>query len=165
MNLQNDVLAAKILEAAKQFDESAHSRQWNNPNKQRPVADLHYGDNKTPSMDRRSQIRCAKKNIYWYIGIRTSLYTKHKAVIDKYAEKAWNEIHPEEVRIIFDTEDAFFDFVNECLNKGEGDINTPTSPKGISQDGFIVICPRCESKFKRAERCPECGQLIAYKEG
>ncbi len=42
------------------------------------------------------------------------------------------------------------------------DINTPIPPLGISADGSVVICPRCETKFKRAERCPDCGQLIKY---
>lgn len=166
MNLQNDELAAKILEVAKKFDETAHSKPWNNPQKQRPVADLHYGEDRTPAIDRRSQIRCAKKNIYWYIGVLTPLYSKYQAVIDKYDEKKWNQKNPEEVRIVFNNEEEFFGFVDECLGKNEdnSDINTQLPPKGMSADGFVIICPRCDSKFKRAKRCPNCGQLIKYQE-
>ena len=48
------------------------------------------------------------------------------------------------------------------LGEGSNDINTPVEPKSISKDGIDVVCPRCEEKFKHADRCPECGQLIKY---
>ncbi len=136
MNLQNDELAKKILEAAMKFDKTAHAKPWTNLKKQRPVADLHYGEDKTPSMDQRSQIRCAKDSIYWYIGVHTSLYKKHKAVIDKYDEKSWNQKHPDEKRIVFTSENIFFDFVDECLGKNTSIIETESvneSEEGAEQ--------------------------------
>ncbi len=115
MDFQNDELAVKILEVAKKFDETAHSKPWKNLKKQRPVADLHYGYEKDPGMKYRSEIRCAKKKIYWYIGIHTSMYSKYRNVIDKYDEKAWKEKWKDETRIVFTSEEAFFDFVDECI--------------------------------------------------
>lgn len=43
------------------------------------------------------------------------------------------------------------------------DINIPEIPMKI--DGDNVSCPNCMQVFIRAKRCPECGQLILYKEG
>ena len=43
------------------------------------------------------------------------------------------------------------------------DINTPIKPKNIiSGDNGIIryICGRCETSFIKAQRCPECGQLV-----
>ncbi len=166
MNLQSDELAEKILEAARKFDETAHSKVWKNPKKQRPVADLHYGE-ESPAKKYRSQIRCAKNSIYWYIGVHTSLASKYGSIIERYEDKGWkNKWGDEETRIIFGSGDELFSFVDECLGKSvnNSDINTPIEPKEMSADGFVVICPRCDTKFKRAERCPECGQLIKYQE-
>ncbi len=42
------------------------------------------------------------------------------------------------------------------------DINTAKVPAGYEAD--LVICPNCEFRFTKADRCPECGQLIAYDE-
>ncbi|WP_026527814.1 hypothetical protein [Butyrivibrio sp. VCD2006] len=164
MDLQNDELATRILEVAKKFDETAHSKPWKNPKKQRAVADLHYGE-KSPGKAYRSEIRCAKKNIYWYIGVHTSLYRKYRTLIEKYEDKEWYEKWgEEETRMVFDEEEKFFEFSDACFGKtvDNSDINTPLPPKGMSADGFVVICPRCETKFKRADRCPDCGQLIKY---
>lgn len=43
-------------------------------------------------------------------------------------------------------------------------INTPRKPGLYSktESGHEVLCPNCESTFRRAQRCPECGQLINY---
>ena len=42
------------------------------------------------------------------------------------------------------------------------EINTPMLPRDIIQDNGVVhyICGRCENKFLKAQRCPECGQLV-----
>ena len=43
------------------------------------------------------------------------------------------------------------------------DINTSMSPKSIKTDtnGMLIYqCPRCDKFFKKARRCPECGQSI-----
>lgn len=39
-------------------------------------------------------------------------------------------------------------------------INVPRKPVNILGD--TVTCPNCSGEFKKAERCPECGQLIDY---
>lgn len=44
-------------------------------------------------------------------------------------------------------------------------INIPLTPKGIihKSDGTIqCLCGRCGISFIKAERCPECGQLVLY---
>lgn len=45
-------------------------------------------------------------------------------------------------------------------------INVPAKPLDIIEgnDGEKVVCPNCRTKFKKAMRCPECGQLIQYSE-
>ncbi len=119
MNLQNDELAIQILEAAKKFDETAHAKAWKNPNKQRPVADLHFGE-EHPEMKYRSEIRCAKKKIYWYIGTHTSISTKYARIIEKYEDKEWKDKWgDEETRRIFNSSEDFFSFVDECLGKND----------------------------------------------
>lgn len=43
------------------------------------------------------------------------------------------------------------------------DINIPLSPKRIieTQDGEIhYVCGKCEYEYRKAPRCPECGQLV-----
>lgn len=47
-------------------------------------------------------------------------------------------------------------------NESEADINTPLVPRFISEETGITKyqCARCDHMFKRARRCPECGQLI-----
>ena len=43
------------------------------------------------------------------------------------------------------------------------DINTPMKPKDIKSEAngnVIYQCPRCDILFKKAKRCPECGQSI-----
>ena len=164
MNLQNDELAARMLEAAKQFDDTAYTKPWNGK-KQRLIAKLHYGHDKDPGMAYRTEITNAKEKIYWWIGLQTPMYVKYGRIIDKYDDKEWKANH-DETRIIFYSSEAFFDFVDECFGKNvdNSDINTPLEPKGMSADGYVVICPRCDTKFKRADRCPECGQLIKYQE-
>ncbi len=164
MNLQSDEVAARLLDAAKKFDETAYSKSWNGK-KQRPIAKLHYGNDKDPGMAHRTEITSAKNNIYWWIGVQSPMYIKYGQIIDKYDDKDWRARWKDETRIIFSSEEEFFSFVDECLSKdNNADINTPLPPKGMSADGFVVICPRCDTKFKRAERCPECGQLINYEE-
>ncbi len=54
-----------------------------------------------------------------------------------------------------------------CLDQGAApvlhDINTPLKPRNVllSAEGSVrYICGRCGKSFKKASRCPECGQLI-----
>lgn len=165
MNLQNDELAERMLEAAKKFDETAYTKPWNGK-RQRLIAKLHYGNVKDPGKAHRTEITNAKDRIYWWIGVQSSMYIKFGTIIDKYDDKEWREKWKVETRIIFNSEEAFFEFVDECFGKSldKSDINTPLPPKGVSADGFVIICPKCDIKFKRAARCPDCGQLIQYQE-
>ena len=48
-------------------------------------------------------------------------------------------------------------------NENPSDINVPMKPKDIIKDEHGLTkyqCPRCDSFFKQAKRCPECGQAI-----
>lgn len=46
------------------------------------------------------------------------------------------------------------------------DINAAAKPVMVIQTDEIplVVCPRCEETFNMAPRCPECGQLMLYRE-
>ena len=48
----------------------------------------------------------------------------------------------------------------------ESGINQGKAPLSFTQlEGKMVyVCPTCQSSFKKAKRCPECGQLITYEE-
>ena len=159
MNLQSDEIVNKMLEVIKRFDDTAYNKPWNGK-KQRLVAKMHYGHDRDPGMAYRAEITNSKDKIYWWIGLKCPFYRKYADLIDQIDDKAWRAKY-DETRIIFYSADEFFEFVNKCLGSVD-DINTPLPPKGISADGTVVICPKCETKFKRAERCPDCGQLIKY---
>lgn len=160
MNLQSDEVAEKILRIAKKIDHSAYSIPWNGK-KQRHVARLYYDNNKDPGTKYRAVITCAKDKIYWWIGVNTAMYDRYKTIIDKHADLAWNLSHPDENRIIFYSIEEFESFAEDCFG-GVGDINVPLRCNEMTKDGRIVICPNCRMRFKRAQRCPECGQLILY---
>ena len=160
MNCQDDEVANKVLEIVKQFDPSAYTKDWNGK-KQRPIAFMHYGHEKDPGLAYRAEITSAKNKFYWWIGLKSPFYQKYAAYIDPIDDDAWREKY-EETRIIFYSAEEFFEFTDKCLEK-VNDINTAMLPKAISDDGTVVVCPRCEIKFLRAERCPECGQLIKYE--
>ena len=43
------------------------------------------------------------------------------------------------------------------------DINTPLAPKEVIKDseaGAYFVCGKCNYRFKMAQRCPDCGQLV-----
>ena len=72
----------------------------------------------------------------------------------------YSEVYPEDY-------DAFLSFVSRRLGrkpaKTTQDINTPMVPKNKTREdnGTIKLqCPRCDSIFVEAPRCPECGQLV-----
>lgn len=79
---------------------------------------------------------------------------------EKYGCDYCSEVYPEDY-------DAFLSFVSRRLGrkpaKTTQDINTPMVPKNITREdnGTIRLqCPRCDSIFVEAPRCPSCGQLI-----
>ncbi len=160
-NLQSDEVANKVLEIAKQFDITAYTKSWNGK-KQRLLAKLHNGSPTDPGTEKRSEITAAKEKIYWWIGLESPVYKNYGDIVERIADKAWGEKYKGlETRIIFGSLEEFIAFTDECLGKVD-DINVAIKPKDISLDGSVVICPRCENRFKRAPRCPECGQLIRY---
>ena len=62
---------------------------------------------------------------------------------------------------------AFLSNVSQKLGRKQNasslSINSPMPPKRIilNEDNSINYqCPRCDSEFRQAKRCPECGQLI-----
>ena len=134
-------------------------RVWNG-RRQRRIANMHYGHEQDPGMKYRAELTVASDKIYWWIGKHCPFYLKYESKIDAIDDEEWKANH-DETRIVFYSEKEFFEFVNACIET-TADINTPLAPKGESADGFVVICPRCDNKFKRAERCPDCGQLIRY---
>ena len=159
MNLQSDEVAERILNEAKNFDVTARSKDWNG-NRNRLVARMYFGHGTNPGLDRRSEITVGTDKIYWWIGLHTPLYEKYGELIDEIGDEDWKSKH-DETRIIFESLESFFAFTSKCLGKVV-DINVPATPKALSVDGAVVVCPRCDNKFQRAERCPECGQLIKY---
>ncbi|MBE5919941.1 MAG: hypothetical protein E7272_08855 [Pseudobutyrivibrio ruminis] len=155
----NDEMAERMMQVVKKFDETAYSKPWNGK-RNRLIAKMHYGHETDPGMKYRAELTVASDKIYWWIGKHCPFYMKYESKIDEIDDEEWKANH-DETRIIFYSEKDFFEFVNACLDS-TADINTPMAPKGESADGFVVICPRCDTKFRRAERCPDCGQLIKY---
>ena len=53
---------------------------------------------------------------------------------------------------------------NSSENASLNDINTEKAPALVinSEDIPIIVCPNCDNGFKKAPRCPECGQKIKY---
>ena len=79
---------------------------------------------------------------------------------DKMGYSYYAEITPDDY-------DAFLDYVRLHLGREKPSsakgINFPLNPKRIIRetDGSIKYqCPLCDFFFKKAQRCPECGQLI-----
>ncbi len=143
-----------FLEAGKRIDSSARG----NVNSEGKWHVLIFEDK--PAED-RATIWIEPKHIRIYGGKNTRIFNKLPD------EPSYKYSHKER-RITFHTADEAMDFIEKNLikqgTKLVDSINTPMPPKGISADGFVVICPRCDSKFKRADRCPDCGQLIKYQE-
>ena len=53
--------------------------------------------------------------------------------------------------------------LDEIDNPDSQDINTPMEPEDIIPDpdvGAYYVCGRCGFKYRVAQRCPECGQLV-----
>ncbi|MDO4977513.1 MAG: hypothetical protein Q4E53_09655 [Eubacteriales bacterium] len=50
--------------------------------------------------------------------------------------------------------------------ESNGSINTPLAPLGqeTKNGEKIIQCAKCKYRFLKAPRCPECGQLVLYKE-
>ena len=143
-----------FLEAGKKIDSSARGKvdskgKWHV---------LLFEDK--PAED-RATIWIEPKHIRIYGGKNTRIFNKLPDEPDyKYSHK--------ERRITFYSADEAMEFIEKNLikqgTKLVDSINTPMLPKGMSAEGFVVICPRCDTKFKRADRCPDCGQLIKYQE-
>ena len=85
------------------------------------------------------------------------IYSTNRELISTFPEFIYTSDKKKEAKAIY-TEQLF----NRLVGKEVDDINVAIEPKDISVDGFVVICPRCEEKFKHADRCPNCGQLIKY---
>ena len=144
-----------LFEAGKRIDASARE----NVDKEGKWHVLLYMDN--PAEDRAS-IWVGPRHIRIYAGKRTPIY-------NMLPEEPGYKYKHRERRITFYSIEEALDFINSNLCQDSSalpdSINTPAMPKGMSADGFVVICPRCDTKFKKADRCPECGQLIKYPEG
>jgi hypothetical protein len=113
-----------------------------------------------------------KKNFY-----RLHLCDEDKKKIDSYPEysfvmnyKSIKDQQLDEVRPyrydIYDPE-LFEKALNILVGKHvESDINIAVPAKlieEISGEGTVCTCPKCNIRFIKAPRCPECGQLIKYE--
>ena len=85
------------------------------------------------------------------------IYSTNRELIRSFPEFIYTSGKEREAKAVY-TEQLF----NRLLATIESDINTPMEPKVVYENGDVV-CPRCEEKFKHANRCPECGQLIKYE--
>ena len=59
------------------------------------------------------------------------------------------------------------ELLDEIKQLNFADINTPMEPEDIIPDpdvGSYYICGRCGLKYKIAQRCPDCGQLVLIRE-
>ena len=57
-------------------------------------------------------------------------------------------------------------FLKDAIGVGRLEtINHGVKPLMVIQteEAPIIVCPRCECSFKKAPRCPECGQLMVYE--
>ena len=61
-------------------------------------------------------------------------------------------------RIPYDNTDVFYKLVRFITNEEIDDINIAKKPFKVLNNKYV--CPRCNSAFLKAPRCPECGQLI-----
>ena len=144
-----------IFEASKEIDSSARIN-YNNKGEWHVLL---YHEN--PAEDRAS-IWVAPRHIRIYGG-------KHTRIYDKLPDEPKYKYSYKERRITFDSVEETLAFIHNKLHfvnsVSSMSINTPLPPKDMSADGFVIICPKCNNKFQRAERCPDCGQLIKYEEG
>ena len=144
-----------LLEAGKRIDSSA--RENYNGKKEWHV--LLFEEKPA---EERATIWLKPNHIRIYGGKYTPLFSKLPD------EPSYKYSHKER-RIAFHKIEDALEFIDSKLCKKEAglpdSINTPVEPKGLAVDGSVVVCPRCESKFKKADRCPDCGQLIKYPEG
>ena len=86
--------------------------------------------------------------------------------IEKYKLNNMHPTNPAQIRDISYSDTRILKSLIDYIlteNKGVG-INQWKAPSRITElDGKVaLVCPTCESTFKKAKRCPECGQLIIF---
>lgn len=100
---------------------------------------------------------------YFYCG--EYLYEQYKTILSDAEEIKSERKGKRKFRLINGREEEIIEIARKLglvTPLKANNINIAVGPKGISADGFIVFCPRCDNKFQKAERCPNCGQLIKY---
>ena len=90
---------------------------------------------------------------------------------DRFPEQQWTPeksgivIREKYVDDLYDLWDEVYKKFLSDINNAKDDINTAKDPKNMFRDSIgntICVCPNCDSEFRKAPRCPECGQLISY---
>lgn len=90
---------------------------------------------------------------------------------DRFPEQQWTpqasgiEIRDKYVADLHDLWDEAYKKSLSHEDNAEENINITKEPKSMVRDSIgntIYVCPNCDSEFRKALRCPECGQLISY---
>ncbi len=125
---------------------------------------LHIGKDEHSRIVYQGHLRKDHMQIYYRSTEKVDITLKGRSKLniptERYGCDYYSEIYPEDY-------DAFLSFVSKKLGrkplKASLDINTPMNPKKEihGENGTVKLqCPRCNSIFVKAPRCPSCGQLI-----
>lgn len=125
---------------------------------------LHIGKDEHSRIVYQCHLRKEYMQVYYRSTEKVDINLKGRSKLNiptkRYGCNYFSEVYPEDY-------DAFLSFVSKKLGrkplKESQDINMPMEPKKkINEENgtFKLQCPRCDSIFAKAPRCPSCGQLI-----
>ena len=125
---------------------------------------LHIGKDEHSRIVYQCHLRIESMQVYYRSTEKVDIRVKGRSKLNIPTKKNgcdyYSEIYPEDY-------DAFLSFVSKKLGRKplreSPDINIPMKPKKEihEENGAVKLqCPRCNSIFVKAPRCPECGQLV-----